>query len=339
MIQVLALKFFFLSALNGCSDSPEEAHSSAVEAEFQESMQLLSEAYGQQGKMDFSSIVDPCTLLEPLRRWGAHALRSGFFMGVSGEGVLGPVVGVGGYDLVWDFYHAQLTVSSYRGKGLTLSPGAAASVSAYAGWVSGFHHGVADWDGFHVAVSTEISAPFLREYLHLKPEVFFSGEDENENGQLEVDELLLPPDGLYGFSMGVGVGVEFLPEALPVSASVIEGEWRPHHPAIAQLYRSLKTRRLFPFVGEPLSVHLIDEESGAPCPEEWSGREGEPACVIQFGEPGWSHTATALHVAASVCSLSGGCLTPLSWPQSGLAVAIGAWRDQKEDPLDRLCGD
>ncbi|MEE2645562.1 MAG: hypothetical protein VYD19_11570 [Myxococcota bacterium] len=287
--------------------------------------------------MDLSGVLSPCQLLEPLQEWGDRLLRSVFFMGIAGEGVLGPGVSTGGYDLVWDFYHAQLSVSHYGGTGLTTSAGAGVAVSAYAGWVSGFRHSVADWDGLHVSVSTELSLPFIKDYIHLKPEAFFSAEDLNGDGRVQHDELLLPPEGIYGFSIGVGVGLELFPDPIPISVTLTEGDWRPYASAIGVIYRDLKRRRLFPLVGEPLAVQLVDEHNGASCPGDWPVSEGDRDCIIQFGEPGWSRTKTGLHVAASLCALSGGCVTPLAWPQSALAIAIGAWRDRKGGPLDALC--
>ena len=77
----IVLSVINIIALSGCGDSSGESDSSAVETEFQESMQLLSEAYGQQGKMDFSSIIDPCTLLEPLRNWARKQVGRSQFEG------------------------------------------------------------------------------------------------------------------------------------------------------------------------------------------------------------------------------------------------------------------
>ena len=348
---ILFLSFGLSLSLLGCSSTESETDPSLDE--FQKAMNTLNYAYGSQEKADFSRILSPCELLDPIFEWGSEALRSGFFMGVSGEGTLGAGIGLGGYDVVWDFYHAQATLSKYYGGGINLGLGAGVSASLYAGWVSGFQHGVSDWDGYHVAISTELSVPFLKEYIHLKPELFTSAEDRNGDALIDPTEIIPPLQGMYGFSIGVGVGLELIPNPIPISASIIEGLWMPHRSGIVGLYDQLKRKRLIPLIGEPLEVSLIDEETGQPCPEDWieeqehidSKTEGmdhanqthHTECIIQFGRPEWSHLRNALHVAASVCSLSGGCLTPLSWPQSGLALAIGAWRDATESNQIQLC--
>ena len=137
-----------------------------IQAEFQASIASLNESYGGEGKADFAGVTNPCELLAPILEWGDEVMRSGFFMGVFGEGTLGPGFGMSGYDVVWDFYHAQLSVSAYQGLGINLSGGVGASAGVYAGWVGGFNHGVSDWDGYHVTTSTEIGLPIIKEYIH-----------------------------------------------------------------------------------------------------------------------------------------------------------------------------
>ena len=342
---IVLIAMMSLASTLGCSDQPQADQE--IQEEFEASLASLNQSYGGQGKADFAGIIDPCDLLKPVQEWGDEIIRSGFFMGVYGEGTLGPGLGMGGYDVVWDFYHGQLSVSAYRGFGIDFSGGAGASAGVYAGWVGGFEHGVSDWDGYHATASTELGLPLIKEYIHLKPEVFVSAVDHNEDEIIDPSELLLPPEGVYGFSVGVGVGVELIPDPLPISFSVANGYWAPHEQGISALYHKLKRKRLLQVIGEPLAVSLVDAETGALCSESWpqdaSHHEGpyqgsgHQECVIQLGRPEWSHTRNAFHVAASICALSQGCLTPLSWPQSATALAIGALRDHQESGSSLLC--
>ena len=336
MLRVCAVISLCVSCLQwGCADVP--LNDSGLQDEFHAAAQRLNHAYGGEGKADIATFGDPCILFEPILEWGDQALKSGFFMGAGGEGVLGPAVSTGGYDVVWDLYHGQMTVSQYGGRGLNLAGGVGASVSMYVGWVGGFSEGVSDWDGHHIAVSGEISAPLLKDYAHLKPEAFTSVQDLNQNGRVDPQEIQLTPQGVYGFSIGVSFGVELIPDPLPISAKLVEGKWGPHHHGIKHTYELLKRKRLIPIIGEPLAVTLIDEDTGEVCPEDWPALDEHHECIIQLGQSDWSHTRNALHVAASVCALNQGCLSPISWPQSGLALAIGLWRDRADSGLEGMC--
>ena len=83
-------------------------------------------------------------------------------------------------------------------------------------------------------------------------------------------------------------------------------------------------------------MHLIDEETGEHCSDDWPTQNEHHHCIVRFGYPEWSHTRNALHVASSMCALSGGCYLPFVWTQSMLALAIGAWRDHSVE-LQKLC--
>ena len=296
-----------------------------INDEFSSVIDQLESNYGSPEKADFFGILDPCDILTPLQEWSDQLLHSGFFIGVQGESLLGAGTGFGGMDIVWDFYHSQITVSAYKGLGISLSPGVNVSGGVYTGWVTGFKHGVSDWDGKHYQVSGEVSLPFIREYVHLKPEVFVIPKESDphyanyENNELE--------GNLFGFSIGISLGLELFPEPSPITVSVSQGEWTPNDQAISNLYHKLKSKRIFPVVGEPLAIRLVDHHTGITCSEQWPAIDYDKDCVIQLGDSSWSHTRNALHFATSVCSLTNDCVSPLSWPVSMLSIALGSWRD------------
>ena len=320
----LVVSLLFLSCSNPSVDIEGE--------EFRTALQQLSDAYGDEQKSDFLGL-DPCEILEPILSFGDEAVRSGFFVGVQGGGVLAGLANMGGADLVWDYYHAQLSVSSYASSGLNFTGGGNVNASVYAGWVTGFNHGVSDWDGQHYQVTTELGLPFIKEYVHLKPEAFVVPKDQNEDREINIEDIRLNGDGLYGFSLGLGISLELFPNPLPVDLEISQGVWHPNEAGIMAIYERLKTARLIPVIGEPLAISLINPESGESCGIQGIARlhhSDHAECVIQLGDPSWSHTRNAFHVAASMCALTMGCAVPLAWPQSVLALGIGAWRDHIE---------
>ncbi len=318
----------------GSPSSAEPMSPPQARENFQEAIAELQGEYGGEGKADLFG-VDPCRLIAPLVEHGEQGLRSGFFLGVEGQGVLGSAVALGGFDIVWDIYHQQMTVSRYLGAGVG-TPGLGASVEAYVGYARGFQEGVSDWDGYFVTFEGEVGLPFLREYLSLGAAVFVSGQDTNGDHVISPSEVLLPPEGVYGFQVGVELGVE-VPTGLPVAGSATEGLWEPHKPAIRYYYDLFRDTR-FARVGSTLSVRLVDHHSGEPCDEQWPDVDAERDCIIEFGDPSWSYTRRALHLAYSVCTATGGCEIPLSWPLGASAVAVGALRDAG-GALSRFCPD
>ena len=107
-----------LSALNvllfslmawSCADLPNTEDE--INDEFSSVVNQLESSYGSPEKADFFGILDPCDILRPLQEWSDQLLHSGFFIGVQGESLLGAGTGFGGMDIVWDFYHSQITVS------------------------------------------------------------------------------------------------------------------------------------------------------------------------------------------------------------------------------------
>ena len=129
---ILSSPFIFL--FSGCMDESNEQKEKqrALTQEFQDAVYTLNQSYGSPEKADFALLRNPCELLNPIFEWGEEAIKSGFFMGAGGQGTLGPAIGLGGYDVVWDFYHSQITVSAYHGIGLNLAGGAGITASLYA---------------------------------------------------------------------------------------------------------------------------------------------------------------------------------------------------------------
>lgn len=318
---IVALSLLFVAC---DAQTNEQANADQAESEFDNTVMDLQGEFGGYGKADFSG-VDSCYFLEPLFRDGNNFTHAGFFVGVEGEGVLGVASVFGGFDLVWDLYHHQMSVSRYTGAGVGM-PKVGASVTAYAGFATGFSHGVSDWDGYFVTTEAEIGLPFFKDFVALEPAVFVSGVDNNGDEFISPDEILLPPDGVYGFQMGVSLGFDLLPDPSPVSGSITEGYWQPYKPAIRYYYDLLSNTR-FGWVGPHLNVHLVDHGTGETCDENWPEVDGERDCIIQFGEEDWNHVRTGAHVAYSICSSLGGCELPLSWSMSLTAVAVGAYRD------------
>ncbi len=292
--------------------------------------------FGPDSKSDgFWERLDPCAVLGGLYEFADDFSQIGFFYGVEGEGVLGVGVGVGGYDVVFDLYHRQMSVSKYFGAGVT-TPGLGASVTAYAGVAMGFQHGVVDWDGYFVTTELELSLPLLKDFIHLEPAFFVTGVDENDDNFIEPSEVLVPPDGVYGFSIGLSVGVDALPDVLPVGATLTEGLWQPHKRGIRTFYDQLKDESIL-WVYD-LSVHLVDHSTGEECPADWPDVEEERDCILEFGDEGMSNTRAALHLAWAICSLNGGCLSPIAGSMALTSVAIGAFRDAG-DNLAEICPD
>ncbi len=292
--------------------------------------------FGKESKEDgFWDRIDVCQVLSNVLDVGDQVARIGFFYGVEGEGVLGTAYGVGGYDVVFDLYHRQAAVSKYFGGGVG-TPGLGGSVSFYVGVAEGFQHGVSDWDGYFVTAETEVGLPFLKDYLSVDPAFFVSGVDRNDDNVIEPSEVLVPPEGVYGFSVALSLGVDALPDVLPVSGNITEGLWMPHKKAIRYFYDYLADVSLFGVYD--LDVSLVDHETGEECPADWPDEDPEADCIMAFGLHQSSNTKAALHQAWGICALNGGCLFPLAGSAALATVAIGAFQDAGEY-LDDICPD
>lgn len=268
------------------------------------------------GKSDFPGFIPGlCDLLEPLMDGTDATLRSGLVVGVQGSAVLGVGTGFGGYDMVWNLYHQQFLVSRYLGAGIA-TPGLGASAQGYVGFAAGFEESVAEWTGWFVTGSADVGLPFLKDFIGLTPAIFVTGEDRNGDGFIDPTEVLIPPEGIYGFQVGVSLGFD-VPDPLPVKGALTEGHWRAHDPAIRFYYDFFRSRGV--------KAHLVDV-SGAPCPDGWPHDGSGRTCVIQFGTPNAGWLSRSRHTAKAICNATGGCVTPLTWPMSATAIAIGALR-------------
>jgi len=291
--------------------------------------------FGKDSKQDgFWDRLDVCKVLGDVFSTGDQVVRLGFFYGVEGEGVLGATYGMAGYDVVFDLYHRQMSVSKYFGGGMGM-PGLGVSASIYAGIAEGFQHGVGDWDGYFVNAEFDVGLPFLKDYFSVTPVFFVSGVDQNDDNIISPSEILTPPNGVYGFSVGLSVGVDALPDVLPVSGAITEGLWMPHKSAIRHFYDFLDDTSI---LGYQLDVELVDHETGELCPSDWPDVDSERECIVEFGNGQSSNTKAALHMAWGICELNGGCLFPLAGSAALSAVAIGAFQDAGNS-LGDICPD
>lgn len=101
----------------GCG-GVEEVREEADEAISQLAFAYSQGRFGVEDKTDCFFSPDVCEVLGDLVAGGDGTLRLGFFMGVQGDVFYGHVSVMGGYDVVFDLYHRQMTVSRYVGGGL-----------------------------------------------------------------------------------------------------------------------------------------------------------------------------------------------------------------------------
>jgi hypothetical protein len=312
--------------------------------DFDDAATVLQEAHGD-GKEDLLGFLglDLCELLEPLVVLGDRFLALGYFVGAEGQGVLPGVVGVGGYDIVWDLYHHQLAAHRYTGVGLTSNLGASASGTVYAGMAFGFEHGVGDWEGHFVTVSADLSLPLLREFISLTPTGFISATDLDGDGIIDsTDEL--EPGGVDGFAVGVTGGAPLIPDPLPVSGTVTSAEWTRHDDLTRALYDELADIDVL-WAPDPV-VRLVDPDTGADClelnpywPDVPVGVDAPPMdCVIELGDPRDGHLRRSVDDAMALCHFSAGCKVPIAWPAATTALAVGAYRDRR-DEINAYCSD
>ncbi len=294
----------------------------------------LQATFGSDTKADLMSKADVCELIAPVARYGDALIRSGFVIGLEGTLVAGFIDTYGGYDIVWDLYHQQLAVSRYHGSVTTIDE-FAINGTAYVGFVAGLRGGVGDWFGFHESLSVEIGLPFLDDYLSLELTGFRVAVDQDGDGIGDVTELMTPPDGVFGYTVGLTVGIDALPDPLPVEVSANEGTWEPHTDRIRTYYDRFR-EATFLGVELPIAARLIDAADGSPCDPDWPEVEPERRCVIQFGKEGSSHTRRALHLVRSMCKVTHSCSLPITWPLAGAAVAIAKLRDLGLAPSE-LC--
>ena len=239
-----------------------------------------------------------------------------------------------GYEVVFDLYPNQMSVSAYRGKGVKSGVGVGGSVSYSESIAIGFHHSVSDWHGYFssASVSAGVPLPWISHLANVNVGYVQSAIDSNQNGRIEPREMLPPSQGIYGGSIGVSLGANVLP-SLPITATVYEGFWRSHKGAIHIYYDLVKRVRL----GKAqLTARLIDADHGQICSEDWPNTDGHRDCFIEFGHPNKRYTKSSFHQAVAICHINGACLSPLSGPSALGTIALGALRDAGSD-LNGLC--
>ncbi len=302
--------------------------------DFEASVLDLQATFGSDDKEDLISRADVCAMIAPVARYVDALIRGGFVMGIEGTLVVGPIDTFGGYDLVWDLYNQQFTVARYGGS-ITSMDEVALSATAYVGFAAGFRAGVADWYGFHEALSVEIGLPFVDDFFSIDVTGFRSAVDLDGDGVAHASELLSPPDGVFGYTVGITAGIDAVPDPLPVELTLQEGYWEPHKTVIRSWYDRFATATILGFE-LPIAARLVDTADGSDCPADWPDVEGDRDCAIELGKPDTSHARRALHMARSMCHVTKGCALPLTWPMAGAALAVGKLRDLGLAPSE-LC--
>ena len=302
--------------------------------DFVDSVVDLQATFGADDKMDLISRAEVCQMIAPVAKYGDALVRSGFVMGIEGTAVVGMFDGFGGYDLVCDLYHQQFTVSKYGGSVQTMDE-LAITATAYVGYAAGFRTGVSDWHGYHVQASLEVGLPFLDDLVSLEITGFRSAIDQNNDGVADASEVLMPPDGLFGYTVGITAGIDAFPDPLPVEVTLSDGYWDPHKQVIRTYYERFKKAR-FLGIKIPIKVRLVDTADGSECHPDWPEQEEERDCAVEFGDPDTSHTRRSIHLARSLCTATYGCALPVTWPVAGSAIAVGKLRDMGLAPSE-LC--
>jgi len=61
----------------------------------------------------------------------------------------------------------------------------------------------------------------------------------------------------------------------------------------------------------PIKIALVDPTTGRACPYGWPEFYEDRQCVIEFGDPSWSHTRRAFEMVRAICRITGSC--PWNW--------------------------
>ncbi|MFT7624651.1 MAG: hypothetical protein ACI9WU_003839 [Myxococcota bacterium] len=343
----LVITLLVITLLIGCGEAPatldwqpapEEPEAAAEPdmADFEDSVFDLQATFGSDDKQDLVSRASVCQLIAPVARYGDAIIQGGLVLGIEGTLVVGPIDAFGGYDMVWDLYHQEFTVSRYGGS-ITTMDEAAISGTAYIGFAAGLRGGVGDWYGFHEAVSVEVGLPFLDDFFSIDVTAFRSAVDQNGDGVADASEVLAPPDGVFGYTVGLTLGVDAVADPLPVELTLQEGYWEPHKELIRKHYDRLRSAKVLGF-DLPIAARLIDTADGSECAENWPDDEPDRDCAIALGKPDTSYARRALHVARSMCHVTKSCALPMTWGLAGAAIAVGKLRDMGLTP-SQLCPD
>lgn len=344
------------------SGSPEQ-----LQDDFNNSLTDLNDVLGIGG--DDSADVfgnldeDPCEYLSELVDDQGVLIPYGYFVGISGELRLAFARGLAGVDVVFDLYHYQMGTLYYFGAGLGTLSGSL-SIAGYAGVARGFTTTVADWGGWFVTTQISTGLPFLNDSLGLGVATFVSGVDRDNNYFIDPTEVLLPPEGVYGYIYSVSLGFDlmtFIPDPedlVNVDVEVTEGLWHSFSSLNRVFYDYFKDSNLYLF-GEELSVHLVDAHTGEECPADWpqhhvtqacvSAIDDSPCdpehsdvcvdpqtgvqchhsqeCVIEFGERSWDHQHRTQHMFYALCWLTGQCAIPSGYHMAQASLAAAVLRD------------
>lgn len=324
-------------------DSNEEKSKEETREEFRRSIEDLNAEFNDNGekKQDFLGLKGPCDVLKPITKSdGASATaRMGWFLEFTGHANVLPRSWEGGGAIVADFYHHQMKIGYFRGNGLTLNSGVGTSASAHVGLLFGFQKNVMEYAGYFGSTEVSASLPFVKEFFEGYVGTFVKGKDVDGNGKFNPagpDEIIEPPNGIYGGYVGIEGGVNFDPlfGAVPVEPSVSRAKHMLHKGLTKHVYNALDGRT-FRLLG--IDAYL-KQKNGDKCPEGWPKEHKEKKCFIEFGQDGESHIKRAIKTGGAVCAVTGGCTNPVAWSAAAQSIAVGAVRDAGED-IDSYCSD
>lgn len=188
------------------------AESAGDDPAFEDAVSELDE-FNDAGKYDLFGIsgVDACVLLDPIFEYGERLMRAGYIVGVSGPDVLGENTGRGGYELVFDIYHQQLTITGHVGHSILAPPWASDAdtdeAAYYDGIAFGLERGAHDWHGLYAEPVSAFGVPFTDKIEAKIPPLFVRAVDNG--GDTIPDGAVLPPNGVYGFTDANLDDVEF----------------------------------------------------------------------------------------------------------------------------------
>lgn len=303
---IFGLSILALAFVVGCSARVVDQ----AETEFQQAMDDLGLEAASMGKADFIGWLKDKTLcgtLNILSSAGEHTRSTLYF---NGRAYLGGAVAQGfiGHDNVWDLFHHQATVSSYKGAGVGTNLGV--ELDAYAGFAFGAAQEASEWNGYFVSSDVDVKVPFLGK---AGLTCFITGVDDNQNGIIGPTELRLPPQEIYGCALELSKTFGWSPIPLPVDVEFNEGQWRNN---------AQKTIKLADRDEDKLQATLVESASGD--------------LYVQYGDESMTHLERGKLVAKSILrSIWYGVKDPLVGPSAALSsLAMGLWLDHGDELLE-----
>ncbi|MCB9666751.1 MAG: hypothetical protein H6715_01365 [Myxococcales bacterium] len=281
------------------------------------------------------------------KRFAGDVLHPAFFIGAN-AGVSGSLgyyhqTGFAGMDVVFDLSRQEMMVADYAGSGSGTGDllGFGVSASAYAGMGFGLDHGVQDWLGWFVGRSTSFNPiPVLSQFVDFEYGSFGYAADLNDDGIIarsgSAEEVIEPPSGVYGRSIGAKIGIDILSllsgavntvltaglASPPVQVTNTSAYWRSFNFGTAILYATL--------LRAGFEVSFVDEDGSAcdcfvanrsfperffdgPCARlPWLGRdetEEERVCRVRFdNDRDGKAMSSAMSCIGEDALLSGGCI-------------------------------